>query len=617
MQPALPDERARAPGDAASASEEQDSDLASLIRIFTPRERRHIALLAIAQVIGVGLEVASVGVMVPLVALFANPQRIYDYPRAVTFIDALGLRQPREVLLAACAGVFALFAVKNAYLLALLWVQYRIVFSKQARLSTALLRGYMYSPWALHLRRNSAELLRNILQQVDTFINYVLNPLLVFFAEQLVSVAVLGLLLFFQPVVAALAIAIVGSAGFVAQRAVQRRAREAGLAQQRYLKDRIQWINQAFGGLKEAKLHGKEPYFVQAYSASAWAYVREHRFMFITSNMQRLVLEMALLGGFLLVTALLLVRGSDLERLLPTMALFGVATVRLLPSLSRAVQSLARARYYWPVVRGLDRELAEMARREAADREGDTAAPLQLERQITVRNLSYRYPETDGDALTNVNLEIPRGSTTAITGASGAGKTTLIDVILGLLSPREGAVLVDDADIAGRTRAWQRNVGCVPQDVYLLDDTVRRNVAFGVPDAEIDDERVWEALEQAQVADVVSALSDRLDTGLGERGTRLSGGQRQRIGIARALYTRPDVLVLDEATSAVDVETERQLSNAIDRLGGDKTLIIIAHRESTIAKCDRRFELVGGRLVGGGAPAAANRRGHAPAPSPS
>ena len=573
------------------------ADVADLLRIFTPWERRKLALLIVAQVIGAALEAAAVGVMVPLVALFADPTRIYDYPRVAAFVDSLGLREPHQVLLAACAAVFALFAVKNMYLVVLFWAQYRIVFSKQATLSTTLLRGYMYSPWTVHLRRNSAELLRNILHQVEAFINNVLHPLLVFLSEQLVSMAVLGLLLFAQPVAAALAMVIVGVAGFAAQRAVQRRAQEAGAAQQRYLSERIQWINHAFGGLKEAKLLGKEPYFVNAYSASAWGYVREHRFLFITNNVQRLVLEMVLLGGFLLVTAALIFRGSDLEALLPTMALFGVATVRLLPSLNRAVVALARVRYHWPVVRNIDRELAELRHYLDAGHDEDALRPLAMRRGISVRGVSYRYPEADSDALVDVTLEIPKGSTTAITGASGAGKTTLVDVILGLLAPRSGAMLVDDTDIASCTRAWQCSISCVPQDVYLLDDTVRRNVAFGVPDAEVDDAQVWEALEQAQIAEVVREMSEGLATKLGERGARLSGGQRQRIGIARALYTKPDVIVLDEATSAVDEETERQLSQAIDRLGGEKTLIIIAHRESTIAKCDRRFTLERGRLV--------------------
>lgn len=573
-------------------------DVRCLLGIFTARERRNLWLLGAAQVVGAALEVAAVGAMVPLVALFADPERLREYPRAAALAQSIGLEAPRQILLAACVAVFVLYAVKNLYMLLLFWAQYRIVFSKQATLSTALLRGYMYSPWAVHLRRNSAELLRNIMQQVDAFINFVLNPLFLIITEQLVSLAVLALLLFVQPVISAGAMLIVGTAGFLAQRALRRSAKEAGAAQQGYLRDRIQWINQAFGGLKDAKLFGKEPYFVRAYADSAWAYVRQHRFLFIAGNVQRLVLETVLLGGFLLVTAALIFRSNDIEALLPTLALFGVATVRLLPSLNRSVAALARLHYHWPVVRSIAGELAAMDRPTVDDGGRAATPPLPLQRSISLHGVSYRYPDAGMDALADIALEIPKGSTTAIIGASGAGKTTLVDVILGLLAPDAGAVLVDGTDIAGNTRAWQRSVACVPQEVYLMDDTVRRNVAFGVPDADIDDALVWEALEQAQVAEVVRDMGG-LAVRLGERGARLSGGQRQRIGIARALYTGPEVLVLDEATSAVDIETERQLSEAIDRLSGDLTLIIVAHRESTVAKCERRFTLERGRLVGG------------------
>lgn len=581
------------------------ANLGRLARIFTPKERGQLAALTVAQALQAVLEAVAVGLVLPLVALFSDPSGA-TASRVTGLAASLGIHEPRYVLVAACAFVFAFYALKNLYTALLLVVHYRIVFAKQVSLSTELLNRYMHSPWTLHLRRNSAVLLRNVQNQVTLFITAIVNPLQTLVSQQLVSIAIVALLVYAQPVAAALAFVVIGGAGFFIHSRIKVRLREAGTARQQYRTEMIQSVQEALGGLKEARLLGREQYFVDVFAASVEGFVREYRIMFMSSKMQRLALEMLVLGGALLVAGALVLQGNDLAALLPTIAMFGVAMFRLLPSINSVAVALAGIRYYWPVVENLDQELSEMARFQAlpAASEEKRASPL-LKQRISVRSVSFRYPDADVDALANVSLDIPRGSAVAIVGPSGAGKSTLVDVILGLLPPRSGCVLVDGTDIATCTGSWQRTIGYVPQHVYLLDSSVRRNVAFGVPRPEIDDGRVWSALEQAQIADVVGELPDGLDTTLGEHGARLSGGQRQRIGIARALYAQPEILVFDEATSAVDIETERQLSEAIAELGGRKTLIIIAHRPSTVAKCDLHFELDRGRLVGTSATVAA------------
>jgi ABC-type multidrug transport system fused ATPase/permease subunit len=367
-----------------------------------------------------------------------------------------------------------------------------------------------------------------------------------------------------------------------------------GRARQHHEGLRIQHLQQGLGGAKDVKLLGREEDFFAQYRIhnEGTATVQQH--LSTLQQLPRLWLELLGAVGLASLVLVMIAQGKPLAALLPTLGLFGVAAFRLMPSVGRMMASLQVMRYNLPVVDTLHRELGII----------DTSAPFRHDSQplrfngaLVLDRVGFNYPNTDTAAISGVSLSIARGTSVGFVGGSGAGKSTLVDVILGLLTPATGRVAVDGIDIQTNLRGWQDQIGYVPQSIYLTDDTLRRNVAFGLPDDQVDASAVSRALKAAQLDEFVSDLPAGLETVVGERGVRLSGGQRQRIGIARALYHDPPVLVLDEATSSLDTANEQGVMAAVNALHGDKTLIIVAHRLSTVARCDRLFRLEHGRLV--------------------
>jgi ATP-binding cassette subfamily C protein len=572
--------------------------LRMLWAMFTHRERIQIFFLMIATMVGATLEVVGVGLVLPLISFLINPSGINDFPRVLEAFARFGVRSSREILVVACLVVIAVFIVKNVYLMMLLLFQYRLIFNKQASLSSQLLALYMRSPWTFHLQRNTAELLRNINHEVSLLFGNVLNPLTVLATEVLVTVAIMALLIVIEPVAAGAALVYLGAASLGFYRLIQRKSDVLGRQQQESRLGMLKWINQALGGIKETKVLGREGFFVRAYAEQAEAYVRTHRFLWLIGQLPRLCLETLIVSGMLLVSAIMVMRSSGSAMVLPTLSLFGAAAFRLMPSINRILGTFANIRHHRSTVKVLHDELKLMGTDEAAIQAAPhpPAQKLPFAQEIELRDVCYRYPQTHVETLSRLNMSIPKGASVALTGPSGAGKTTTVDIILGLLKPTHGAVLVDGRDIAEHLDAWQQQIGYVPQTIYLTDDSIRRNVAFGIADDQIREARVWKALRYAQLDDFVRGLPAGLDTEVGEHGVRLSGGQRQRIGIARALYHDPDVLVLDEATSSLDIDTEREFTKAIEGLSGQKTLIIIAHRLSTVEKCDLKYHIKAGKM---------------------
>lgn len=574
--------------------------------LFDGTQRRYAVGIFGLMLVGAAFEALGIGLVMPFISLVSDPTKIEEMPWAADALAAVDITTGSGIVIAAGLILLAVFVLKNAFIALMYYAQYRFVFSNQVRLSRRLFDAYMNSPYSFHLDRNSAQLLRNVNEEVRQTFSKILIPMMTLGVELSVVVVLTALLIYVEPVVAPIAILSFGliSAGFY--RIIRSKTVYFGNQQIHHNGLMIQWVHQGLGGVKEAKVAGCEDYFVDRYTHSSQEYARALRFHRFVKEIPRNVIETFGLGGMILVVVLLVARGQDMTGILPVLGLFGAAAVRLLPSMTRIISALTGMRHFKPSVDAIfdDLELLDGADAPATDSDSspafDTAEPVEFSRTVELSDISYRYPGADEVTLCDIDLAIERGQSVGFVGPSGAGKTTTVDILLGLLEPDDGQVLVDGRRIDDNLRSWQDRLGYIAQPVYLMDDSIRRNVAFGILDDNIDDDRVWRALEDARLAALIESLPDGLDTSIGEGGVRISGGQRQRLGIARALYRQPELLVLDEATSSLDNTTEREINAAIQRLSGRMTLVIIAHRLSTVRHCDQLFLLSDGRLVDSG-----------------
>lgn len=579
------------------------SIIKQLLYFLDKRERIQAAGLILMMVIGAGFEGFGLSMVPVFMSLLNKPETIQTNSILNRLYHLSHAESTKQFLMLAGAGLILIYAVKNLFLGFLAHSQYKFLFNKQVSLSRRLFDAYLHSPYTFHLQRNSAELLRNVNNEVLWVFHQVLIPLCVIITESLVIIVLMAVLMRLQPVPALIALVVLGSAGFVFFRFVRKGMAEAGQRQQFHLGQSIKWVNQGIGGVKEAKVLGREEYFLDFYTHSSRAYAQANRYLKFTSDLPRLGTETLAITGIMLVTLIMLGSGQEMKAILPTLGLLAVAAMRLAPSMNRIVSSLNSIRYFTPSVNVIYKDLVKFDQEPVEVRGALPQSKIGQSSEagdIELRRVSYHYPASAEIALRNVNLTIPRGHSVAFVGPSGAGKTTIVDVILGLLSPTEGEVLVDGRNIHDGIRDWQRQIGYIPQPVYLSDDSIRRNIAFGLPDEQIEEERIQAAVRAAQLEDLVSTLDEGLDTLVGEHGVRLSGGQRQRIGIARALYHDPAVIVMDEATSALDNQTESEITRAIAQFYRKKTIIIIAHRLTTVKDCDELFFMQDGAVVRSG-----------------
>jgi ABC-type multidrug transport system fused ATPase/permease subunit len=556
-----------------------------------------VAGLLALLVLGAFLEAAGVGLLVPFIALVANPDPARLPVLARRLLEILGASDPARTAVTAGLALLAVNWTKNVYMAVLARIQFRFLYRAQSVLSCRLFARYMKESFAAHLQRHSSEALRTINTDVFAVFDYVLVPTFVLATEACVLAALTGVLLLAAPVQAVAAVAVLGAASVALYAKLRASLKGVAARQQDELGAMFRWVQQGLGAFKEAKVLGREEFFTDAYARHRSEYAdcveRKHAAL----ELPRLFVESLFVGGIVLAVVFTARRGGDLGAVLPTLALFTAASVRLMPAVNRVLSSATTIRANWSFVEALHGKLAEM---EPAAPPAKVVAAMPFSRDVELRGVSYSYPGGRGPALGGVTLRVGKGQSVALVGPSGAGKSTAVDLLMGLLSPAEGSLLVDGKDAAGDLPSWRANLGVVPQPVFLYDDTIRRNVAFGLEDAEISEERVWAALRAAQLETVVRALPEGLETRLGEGGARLSGGQRQRVGIARALYRDPAVLLLDEAATGLDNETEAEVNRAVTALSGTRTLVIVAHRLDTVRRCDRVYLLKAGKVAAEG-----------------
>ncbi len=552
-------------------------------------ERRRSLVLGVYLVVGTVLEVMSVGALVPLIQVLTQSNLQSKYP----FIDRIFPDSSDQFIVAVILiGVVCIFLFKEIFLGFSLWMQQGFIARLETRFQTELFDRYTCQPYEFHLTNNSSLLSRNILNSTY-FANNILNPIFMLLTDGFVTIALCVALVVIEPIAMFATISSVGVVAIAFHGFSKRRIEQWGVERQLQDGMKLQQINETFGGMKEIVMTGRGEYFRTRFSSNVGQLSHLNRKFITLLGIPRLYLELLSVAGLAALVLFMLALGRTSESLLPLLALFAGGAFRLMPAISRisfAFQSLRMGRSIVGVLQ------EDILCATSIEQTVENSKPVRFEQAIRFEDVTYSYPNTERTVVDGVSFEIKKGSEVGIIGTTGAGKSTIVDILLGLLKPTRGKVTVDGVDISTNIRSWQDLVGYVPQTIFLIDSSIRANIAFGIDEQDIDDDRVLRALHLAQLREFVDELPLGMNELVGERGVRLSGGQRQRIGIARALYLDPPILVFDEATSALDMETEKEVMKSLDHLRTNKTILIITHRISALEHCDQTIRVDEGKL---------------------
>ncbi len=563
--------------------------------VLEKRQKIHLCILLVIILGGAFIELLGVSGMMPIVDVAMNPEGIDDKWYLVKLKNLMGFTDASQMLVFLAILLIIVYIVKNIYITVMYHLQYKLVFENQKRLAVKMLDCYMHQNYLFHVSKNVAELQRNVTADVNGFFTAVLNALQLV-AESSVCICLIVYLMtvdFATTMMVAVLIIIAGSlfAGIYRKVLVRKGQRNREVNVQV-----TKWILQAFSGIKEIKVSNKENFFIKNYADNYDQFAVLQRQQSMLKFFPRPLMESLCICGLLLTVIVKVELGNtDIRQFVPILSAFAVAAFRMLPSFNRITGLIGGIMFDLPSLDAVYQDLIEIEELMRRRRKEETiSGQVELREAVKMEDISFHYPETDKLILDHASLSVKKNQSVALIGASGAGKTTVVDIILGLLEPQGGSVTVDGTDIRREMSSWHQSIGYIPQTIYLMDDTIRANIAFGIPADDIDDGMIEQAMREAQLEQFVHSLPDGADTVIGDRGVKLSGGQRQRIGIARALYGNPQVLILDEATSALDNETEKEVMEAIDSLHGKRTMIVIAHRLSTIRNCDEIYEVADG-----------------------
>jgi ABC-type multidrug transport system fused ATPase/permease subunit len=563
-----------------------------VLAMLTKREKGRLFLLFGLVLLAMVLEIASIGVIVPIVGLLVGGNESSSLPLVGGLTDSLS---SSTLLVSAMLGVLGLFVVKNMVLLGSTYIRNRVLTSLNSRLTSELFVRLLEQPYSYHLRHNSAELVQAT-QNISTVTSGSLVPTLTILTDTTVGVGILVLLIWSEPVGSLVTLGLFGTAGVWLVTSTRSMVERWGTEAREAKTGVMQSLMQGFGGIREIKILGRAPMFVQEHQRFLFKSLRPQRLYSTFSIIPRLLFEVLAVFGVTILVTILVISDRPITEILPVLALFTVGSFRILPAVTRTIESIQQIRFASAMVE----QAKQLMSLVPEIRHTRSWNPQLRFDSLHIDELKFIYGGDSSFRLGPVNLRIERGEYVGLVGESGSGKSTIVDLIGGLLDPENGGIVVNGQDMREIKHEWQSVIGYVPQTIFLIDDSIRKNVAFGIRDRDIDDARVTEALDAAQLSEFVSTLSEGVDTQVGERGVRLSGGQRQRIGIARALYHHPEVLLLDEATAALDMETERGVMDAIYRLKGSVTVIIVAHRMATVERCDRLYRLEQGQIVASG-----------------
>lgn len=571
--------------------------------VLDSHQKKRTAAVIVVIIFSSMFELLGVTAILPFIQAILTPEKIFESPYIRPFVERFQIHDAKQLMLLFGIGIMLLYIIKNLYMIFSYYVQYDFATRIQKELSIKMLKSYMSRPYSYFLSVNSSvvqrgctsdtsgvyDILANLFTIITELLSMVLIGGLIIFTDFLMALAILGLMtavmfgmiLFFKPM-----------------------AKRAGYQNWEATVLKNKAIYQTVTGIKEIYVMQRKELFVHDYEEASDIARKSQRTSSLISNCPDRIIEGICVSGLIGIVCVRLLLNDNMVDFVPKLAMFAMAAFKVLPAIGKITSRINHLVYSRPCLTNVydimkeaeeyDRQYAQYAKAHGEVKESED---LQFRSDLKIQNVMWQYENQKAPVLTDTVLEIQKGQSIALIGASGAGKTTLADIILGLLKPQKGTVLMDGIDVFAMPKTWARIVGYVPQSVFLIDDTVRNNIAFGLSKDAINDEQIWDALERAQLKDFVKGLPDGLDTIVGERGVKFSGGQRQRVAIARALYNRPEILVLDEATAALDNETETAVMESIDALQGQITMIIVAHRLTTIRNCDKIYEIRDGKAV--------------------
>ena len=570
-------------------------------KLLDARQKRIMVVIVFLMLIGGVLESLSISVVIPVISVLLDPGAVEKNEFLAAIYNGLRLQNVTQFTVVMLVALIGAFILKNLFLFLQNVVQLKFVYTNQFATSRRMMINFMKRPYEYYLNADTAVIQRNITSDVNNMYGLILSVLQLISEAVVFACLVAVLLVVDAKMIMTIAVLLVVVLLLI-KVVLKPIMVKAGQDNQDYYSGLYKWIEQSVMGIKEIKIANKEQYFIHEYAKCGFGYVNAVQKYNLFNSTPRLLIETVCIAGLVLYMMIVMLQGATVTEMIPQLTTFGMAAMRLIPSANRINNYLTSISYFEPFFMGVSDHLQEEIHDETmvydveAYDQKKVVEKLDIKKAIKLEDITYKYPNSEQLIFDHADMEIPVGSAVGIVGSSGSGKTTVVDILLGLLELQSGKIYADGIDVKEHYEEWLKNIGYIPQTIFMIDSTIRKNVAFGIADEDIDDERVWAVLKEAQLDEFVRSLPEGLDTGIGERGIRLSGGQRQRIGIARALFEDPEVLVLDEATSALDNDTEAAIMESINRLHGKKTLIIIAHRLQTIEKCDIVYRVEQGKV---------------------
>ena len=575
-------------------------DIVKKLRYILDRKQKiHLCILAVMIFIGGLLETLSVSALLPVVWMIIDPVKAGNNRIVQAVMQVLGIRDVSSLMIPLLVGMVFMYIFKNLFLLALANEQSRFICYNRNKIISKVLREFLNRPYEFYLDAD----IPTVFRLTDSDIPHVFTMMMAMISlasECVVFVMLSAVLLLTNWQMLLFLVVVFGLITFVMLVVLKPRISCLGSANQKIQTRIAKWRIQAIYGIKDVKVLHRESFFADNYEESGKVGAAVSRKYTVLNTIPRLFIETIFICSILLFLIIQILLGNDISNMIPMFTVFGLAAVRLMPSVNRINTAITEISYCSPC---LDYVYENMNINELSKKTNQALLPvdpdkdMQLRREIALKDITYAYPNTEKKIFDHADMVVPCGKSVGIMGPSGAGKSTIVDILLGLLKIQGGAITCDGVNIFDNYPAWLSQIGYIPQSIYLVDESIRNNIAFGIADEEIDDERIWAVLEEAQLKDFILTLPDGLDTTIGDRGVRISGGQRQRLGIARALYHNPSILVFDEATSALDNDTEAAVMEAINSFHGKKTMVIIAHRLNTIEKCDIVYKVDEGKIV--------------------